>query len=317
MSQHTIKMYSISAFLDGEYVMQTDSFETLQQCQHIMKVLTQAEQNKFSFQMYESTPTGGYVNTVEGPEVPAQEREMLDLSDMTLESYKNGLLLRPPSNIVERDEGAISKYYLGGWWMPIHDAWFFKTKYLDMLNRFNVELIGPLSTEHESHQTTSLVGDDYNSQTDSDYSPSDCDMDTSDTEEEEDTSDTEEVEVTSDTVNNDSVTIADSNKHFDLVNCYINTYGRGYIVRPYKSHKDYSKKYYGPGWWMPSQKGWFFRQEYYQELVHAGGRVYGEMDATYTARALAHSGMDAVVGSVTHTDHIACNDWSEVLKVIE
>lgn len=294
--QHTVTMYSISAFLDGEYVMQTDSFETLQQCQHIMKVLTQAKQTKFSFQMYESTPKGGYINTVEDPEDPALEREILDLSDMTLESYKNGLLLRPPSNIVERDEGAISKYYLGGWWMPKHDAWFFKKENLDMLIEYNAEMIGPLSTEHESHQTISLVRDDYNSQTDSDYNPSDCDMDTSDTEEEEDTSDT------SDTVNNDSVTIADSNKHFDLVNCYIDTYGLGYIVRPYKSHKDYSKKYYGPGWWMPAQKGWFFRKESYQELVHAGGRVYGAMDTS---------------ASVTHADHIACNDWSEVLKVIE
>ena len=31
---------------------------------------------------------------------------------------------------------------------------------------------------------------------------------------------------------------------FDLTGIHITTYGRGYMLKPYKSHKDYGKKYY-------------------------------------------------------------------------
>ncbi len=53
----------------------------------------------------------------------------LPFTGMTFEPYGKGYLLTCPEN--HSDYGL--KYYHNGWWMPKHDAWFFKKEYLDYL----------------------------------------------------------------------------------------------------------------------------------------------------------------------------------------
>ena len=52
-----------------------------------------------------------------------------DLSTMTLNDYKGGFLLHPDSS----DSRCGTKYFLGGWWMSKHQAWFFKEEHVDDL----------------------------------------------------------------------------------------------------------------------------------------------------------------------------------------
>lgn len=54
-----------------------------------------------------------------------EEEEDIDLSDMFFERYGKGFLLHPPTN----HELFGQKYFLDGWWMPKHRSWFFKAEF--------------------------------------------------------------------------------------------------------------------------------------------------------------------------------------------
>lgn len=50
-------------------------------------------------------------------------------------------------------------------------------------------------------------------------------------------------------------------------------YGQGWLLKPSKNHPNYGEKYFGEynngGWWMDAQKGWFFKDSEYQNIVNA------------------------------------------------
>jgi len=54
-------------------------------------------------------------------------------------------------------------------------------------------------------------------------------------------------------------------------------YGKGYILIPNKTHKDYGKKYYNNGWWIKTKNGlsgWFFKKQYLTDLMINGVNLY-------------------------------------------
>ena len=66
---------------------------------------------------------------VENEEETEEEEDlfMLDLRNMRLKPYGKGCLLIPSKS--EGDKELMgTKYFLGGWWMPQRNAWFFKTE---------------------------------------------------------------------------------------------------------------------------------------------------------------------------------------------
>merc|ERR1711871_1151056 len=119
---------------------------------------------------------------------------------VSLKEYGKGYLLIPKKN--HQDYG--TKYYHSGWWMPKHNAWFFKKEYKDYLenNLLNTH------KKKEDKQTSFSV----------------------------------------------------------------ETYGKGYLLRPEEGHPDWGTKYYHNGWWMPKHNAWFFKKEYKENVLSLAGK---------------------------------------------
>lgn len=64
-------------------------------------------------------------------------------------------------------------------------------------------------------------------------------------------------------------------------------YGRGYMLYPKSSHAHYGQPYFHKGWWNEKQKGWFFKSEFFDELMDAGVK-YQHTHASKTPRASSH-----------------------------
>jgi hypothetical protein len=84
-----------------------------------------------------------------------------DLNSMYLEEYGKGYLLFPQEN----DTRIGTKSFLGGWWMPKHDAWFFKAEHYEHLEALGAQTMEsnqdsdhPFdNTEYEKHGKGYLV----------------------------------------------------------------------------------------------------------------------------------------------------------------
>lgn len=61
-------------------------------------------------------------------------------------------------------------------------------------------------------------------------------------------------------------------------------YGRGYMLYPKANHAHYGQPYFHKGWWNEKQKGWFFKSEFFDELIAAGVK-YQHTHASKTSRA--------------------------------
>ena len=224
-------IYSVNAFYNGEFMFQTDFSNSKTRMKRLLEKCSTMDLSKLEFQMYRSTPKGPvYVNN----------SSMKTLSDMTLENWKGGLLLRP----MDDDERWGQKYFMNGWWMPKHESWFFKMDEFDKLIEAGAEYISDVvqidedETDSDMHELGG--GDDYND--DYDY----------DDDHGEDHND----------------------EYVDLTSLDIEPYGEGYLVRAPKDHKHYGNKYYGGGWWNNQQQGWFFKKEQYSKLVEYGAVEY-------------------------------------------
>ena len=229
-SKDSPTVWSVNAFYDGKFMFQSDFSNSKTRATEVLEECTNMDLSKLEFQMYRSSPKGPvFVNT----------SSMQTLSHMTLEKYKNGLLLRP----MDDDDRWGEKYFMGGWWMPQHESWFFKMSEFDNLMDHGAEYISDV-----------VLVDEDDDETDSDMpdlvSCSDSGTDYEGQEQE---------------YKNGSV---------DLNYLNIESYGKGYIVRAPKDHKDYGKKYYGSGWWNSNQEGWFFQKEHYDEIVSHGAVEY-------------------------------------------
>ena len=57
-----------------------------------------------------------------------------------------------------------------------------------------------------------------------------------------------------------------------LEGMYFEDYGKGFMLFAPKSSPYYGEKYFLNGWWNSKQKGWFFKQEFFDELFSLGAQ---------------------------------------------
>lgn len=223
-------VYSVNAFYNGKFMFQSDFSSSKTRAKQLLEECTTMDLSHLEFQMYRSSPKGPVLTNASS---------MNTLSEMTLEKWKGGLLLRP----MEDDERWGEKYFMGGWWMPQQESWFFKMSEFDNLVDQGAEYISDVLDEDDTDTDSDmpeLIAGDYESGS-------------------------EVGSVVSGSTQDCSV---------DLTSLDIEAYGKGYLVRAPKDHNDYGKKYYGSGWWMTTQQGWFFKKEHYDEIVGYGAVEY-------------------------------------------
>jgi hypothetical protein len=76
-----------------------------------------------------------------------------------------------------------------------------------------------------------------------------------------------------------------STTELDLSGLFFEDHGKGYLLNPLNDTPFRGQKYLLNGWWMPSLHGWFFRRQFYDELLEHGATYTGD-DATATAAAM-------------------------------
>ena len=104
---------------------------------------------------------------------------------------------------------------------------------------------------------------DYNSEDDADYVPSGTDDD------DDEYADMPELE-------------------YNLTGLQFSDYGKGYLLMPNADTDFTGAKYLNNGWWNQSQGGWFFRSQYYDDLIDAGA-VYTGAGAVASATSSTRS----------------------------
>jgi len=70
----------------------------------------------------------------------------------------------------------------------------------------------------------------------------------------------------------------DSNEDEDYVDADFSSmvfmkYGKGYLMKPHRSHADYAEKYFHEGFWNATAKGWFFKREH-KDFLSDHGATY-------------------------------------------
>jgi len=80
----------------------------------------------------------------------------------------------------------------------------------------------------------------------------------------------------------------DSNEDADYVDADFSSmvfmkYGKGYLMKPHKTHSDYAEKYFHEGFWIAKAKGWFFKREY-KEFLADHGATYLHSTPSTTSR---------------------------------
>lgn len=110
----------------------------------------------------------------------------------------------------------------------------------------------------KSHKTSSkgthyvtLVDPDYNSDEDPDYVPDEHDDFGLQYED-------------------DYVSDGHEDGDISLEGMFVRAYGKGYLLVPTSDCEFFGQKYFLEGWWMPSQKGWFFKAEFLDTLTNLG-----------------------------------------------
>lgn len=69
-------------------------------------------------------------------------------------------------------------------------------------------------------------------------------------------------------------------------------YGRGYLLSPTDDTPFYGEPYLLDGWWNEAASGWFFKSEFYDELIHFGA-VYVASPTKSKSKTKAKSGKTA------------------------
>ena len=147
-----------------------------------------------------------------------------DLSDMTLETYKLGYILKTDKS----DKRFGEKYFMDGFWNESQQGWFFRSKYMDMLVDCGVKVIKsePVTTQEKEQETittelsSSITNDSF------EY------------------------------VHGDSEFMTSENKAVPN----FKKYGKGWLLKADKNYKYNKVNYFEGGWWMEANKGWFFKK---------------------------------------------------------
>ena len=94
-------VYSVCFFHNGHYLACSNAFETKSEAKEFVKYCKTMDPSKLSFSMYKHSTVGEptfskftQTQTEFQPEIEIKT----NLSDMTLERYGRGFLLRPPEN---------------------------------------------------------------------------------------------------------------------------------------------------------------------------------------------------------------------------
>ena len=244
MSNTSQSVYSVCVFYDGVYMMTSNCYETKNNANEFMQFCSTMDPSKLQFQMYSHKSTGT-------PTTMTQSDPAFDLSSMTLERFGRGYLLRPQEDYEFYGE----KYFLNGWWMPKHFAWFFRSEYFDELIFLGAEYI----SDYEQVAEAEVEVDPE----DEDYVEDEYDEDDYEEELEFDSGDEEHVD------------------YGDIIHgLTLERYGKGYMLYPdSKRHSQYGEKYLGNGWWNRRASGWFFREMFLQELLDAGVHYVSDSDS--------------------------------------
>lgn len=72
---------------------------------------------------------------------------------------------------------------------------------------------------------------------------------------------------------------------YDLTGMSFTSYGKGYLLCPQSDYEFFGEKYFMNGWWKPELSGWFFKQEFFQDLIDAGAALQ-----TNTSKSRSRSG---------------------------
>lgn len=160
-------------------------------------------------------------------------------SDMIIHTYGKGYLLRPSEN--HPDWG--DKYYHDGWWNQNQEAWFFKKEKLGDLLFQGAEL-----QEEPKTKSTSSNKTESKKVTKPKSTPVRR----------------RSKRISKNSTKNDN----ECNKCKKITweknliqDLSLETYGKGYLLRPSKKHPDWGEKYYHEGWWNQKQKAWFYKKD--------------------------------------------------------
>jgi hypothetical protein len=90
----------------------------------------------------------------------------------------------------------------------------------------------------------------------------------------------------------------------NLTGLQFSDYGKGYLLMPNTDTTFTGTKYLNDGWWNQSQGGWFFRSQYYDDLI-ATGAVYTGAGASSTTstRASTRSSSKSSTGASSAKGH--------------
>ena len=238
------RVYSVATFHDAHYMMTSNCFESKDNAQEFMDYCSQMDPSKLTFQMYAHKSSGVSSSLTYHSNSKESSTSTTDLTNMTLERFGDGLLLRPFHNCEFHGQ----KYFLNGWWMPQHDAWFFKYEFFDDLINYGAEYISDYPLGHVKFESD-----------DEEFVP-------------EEDSEEEELEYNSDAEGVDYGDIIDG--------LTLERYGKGFMLYPDSSkHSHYGEKYLGNGWWNGRVNGWFFREMYLDELLDAGAMLVTDTGA--------------------------------------
>ena len=234
-----------------------------------------------------------------GAQVEDSEDHMLDsdtnVPETTVQKYGKGYLVKP--NHCHPDYG--EKYYHGGWWMPKHNAWFFKADAYQMYcdgyeeeEEFSVEpdftgmkvakhgkgfLLIPQSNHGDYAQKYYYNGwwmPRYNAwffKSEHYEWLLECGASVEEVIDSED----EHVEQVNDAWG-PSVEAEDEQAKAEHANTYFlegmcfTEYGRGYMLYALKKHCLYGSKYLLTVFWNPKAKGWFFKKSEFDRLIGFG-----------------------------------------------
>jgi len=216
-----------------------------------------------------------------------------DLSSMTIWKYGSGYMLIPP----EDSEYFGQKYFHDGWWVKSQHGWFFKKEHYqwvidngaiiseehDEVEEYSTDLSSMMLWSYgkgyilEPHKDSELYGEKYfhsgwwmSKQNGWFFKASEYDwlVDSGAMISELDDYSHEEVVE-------------------DLSSMTVRSYGKGYLLMPHKTDSHYGEKYFHDGWWMPKQRGWFFKTDMYDWLIEHRAKTTAMTTAMTTAKTTA------------------------------
>lgn len=266
-------MFSINAFLHGEYVFQSDMFLNKEEAKNLLRKLRLSDTGVLNYQLFKHVGKGRFY----GPSEPDWENMFIE----KVSTDEGDVYVLSPEN-EEEDCGEFITLYgncwdddLNGWRIPEEEIEFFMDKGAAFVEEnydeeeeeeeevytydgFSVEYYkkGLVMRCHTNHP---LYGEKYLSDGFWNEKLKGWVFKRSSLDE---------------LIANGAVLIKEE-KH-PLSNMKYYNYGRGFLVIPDENHPDIGTKYYHDGFWTPKLNGWFFRGRFKEFLETSGAKFSGD-----------------------------------------